>query len=78
MTSCPFCGETSFYPQGPHPGRPCPLKQREHEARLAALEAVTLPEDDEGVTVTIDLPKSSPSEFWRMFNELNARRRAET
>jgi hypothetical protein len=39
MTRCDFCGETSFYPTGPHNFKPCPLKVRESEARIARVKA---------------------------------------
>lgn len=39
MTSCPFCGETSFYPAGPHTAGPCPLKEAESEQRMRHAEA---------------------------------------
>jgi hypothetical protein len=39
MTQCQHCGETSFYPAGPHNGFACPLKQAESDARVAATKA---------------------------------------
>lgn len=37
MTQCQFCGETSYYPGGPHNCRPCPLKVAESDARIEAM-----------------------------------------
>lgn len=57
MTQCRFCGETSYYPTGPHSSGPCPLRQVEHEQRLeyarleheARLEGIRMLSRDEAL-----------------------------